>query len=330
MFYGLFHAFTTAGNTSPPAGWDVSSPTGGFIFLSTHLSQVGWGFVLYLMSFIGTIYVTWLILVARFVLLIGTAFAPVIIATSVYSEKAALFIWWSRKMIGALLVPMFAGAIMGVTTAIFWNLNPNLSTGTSWNPGSVVGVTASTPVALMLAVVSYVGGCWFLGQAIKHTTGLNLGAHSLSTMVAGGIGIQKIFGHGGPAQALFGMGAKGMEGVQALTTGSSNFIKDAKGAQMVDLPGASAAGGAGSGGATAFEAGSAMPTEIQNRLTALYQNTETVKNEITQSMPPAVVASIVGDKTGMDAITALVPEYIKTERGRDFLASGVFGAKTGV
>jgi hypothetical protein len=222
---------------------------------------------------------------------------------------------------------VFAGAIMGVTTAIVWNI-VNASDITTLSGAAALsmtsmftgGVNPGILLDILMGTVAFIGGCWFLGQAIKHTTGINLGAHSLSTMVAGGIGLAKL---APMASGAFGMGAKAMGALRGTQQGSSLAGAAATNPQAASVSGggnlglASPSGGP-SIGATLVNQPQAVLSSFQE---AVFSTPDQGKSIIEAAVPASTLAAATAGLApgSPEYKQAAFTAYAQTERaGQDF------------
>jgi hypothetical protein len=142
-----------------------------------------------------------------------------------------------------------------------------------------------------------------------------LGAHSLSTMVAGGMGIMKL---GSVAQGAFGMGAKGMGAIGGALRGTSGDAAAAKNSVQGTLVGGGLAAAMGSTSNPSFNFwDNQSPQAKQTFIDTKAQSENFVSQAVTQLGPERTAAAVGDLPAGSDAAkVAIVSAWAQTPEAK--------------
>jgi hypothetical protein len=135
-----------------PGGFD---PLGALLFTGLlRLPQLGLVAIVLIPVLLFQLIRFVLLMVIRFIVIsFGIAAAPLFIALAVFDHRAQVVEWWWRMMLGALVAPVVAAAMIGLTVG--------LSVRTAFFGQSVSSVSFGPLVSVILVI----GGLWLTGRA---------------------------------------------------------------------------------------------------------------------------------------------------------------------
>ena len=135
----------------------AQDPLGSLLFTALlHFTQIGLLAIVLIPVLLFQLVRFVLLMVTRFVVIsFGVATAPLFIALAVFDHQAQAVQWWWRMMLGALVAPVVAAAMIGLTIGLALRTQVSGQSLSSFAVGPLV------------SIILVIGGLWLTGRAMR-------------------------------------------------------------------------------------------------------------------------------------------------------------------